>query len=137
MIQKKRWTNRLYGIKTVEAVALASPKGLYLLFEYDEGNDRQAIIPSLVFDSSALVRDHLFKMIGNLVCKWEPRERYQNGDKILPILFSGVFDELPSVQSTCRESLNHVGGICAQDLHDAGLIAEIPSIQEKKEALGN
>ncbi|KAI8880561.1 hypothetical protein K501DRAFT_224544 [Backusella circina FSU 941] len=127
---------RVLGIKTVEAVALASPKGLHLLFEYDESHDRQAIIPSLVFDTSALVRDHLFKMMGRLMCQWEPRERYQNGDRVLPILFSGVFDELPSVQSTCRDSLDYVGSICAQDLYEAGVISHIPSNQQEKETLG-
>lgn len=114
-------------IQAMEAVLTASPKGLHLLFEYNEQLDRQPVVPSLIYDNSALVRENLFIVLGSLLCSWSPRDRYQYGERILPIILSGTLDDLPSVQSTCKASLSNVGKICTQDLLDADIIKEMPA----------
>lgn len=120
----------------MEAVLTASPKGLHLLFEYDEKSDRQPVVPSLIYDNSALVRDNLFIVIGNLLCNWNPRDRYQYGERILPIILSGTLDDLPSVQFTCISSLSKVGKSCTQDLFDADIIKEIPTDEKQQVTIG-
>jgi hypothetical protein len=120
----------------MDAVLMASPKGLHLLFEYEEKLDRQPIVPTLVYDTSAFVRDNLFTVLANLLCSWSPRYRYQYGEKILPVILAGTFDELPSVQSTCLSSLTKVGSSCTRDLFDAGIIHEIPTDTKETEVIG-
>ncbi|KAI8078440.1 hypothetical protein BDF21DRAFT_341136 [Thamnidium elegans] len=120
----------------MEAVLLASAKGLHLLFEYEQVFDRQPIVPALIYDHSPLVRDHLFKALANLLCQWTPRDRYQYGERILPIILSGLFDELPSVQVTCKFSLNQVGQSCTRDLFEADIIHEIPTDDKVSETIG-
>ncbi|KAI8978397.1 hypothetical protein BDB01DRAFT_726215 [Pilobolus umbonatus] len=115
---------------------MASPKGLHVLFEYDEELDRQPVVPALVYDTSALVRDQLFIGLGNLLCHWPAYARYQYGDRILPIILAGTFDELPSVQETCKTSLFKVASSCTQDLLDAGIITTIPEDNQEKEKTG-
>ncbi|KAL9550267.1 hypothetical protein PS6_005649 [Mucor atramentarius] len=127
MLLHKHTAVRVKGIKAMEAVLTASPKGLHLLFEYNEQLDRQPVVPSLIYDNSALVRDNLFIVLGSLLCSWSPRDRYQYGERILPIILSGTLDDLPSVQSTCKASLSNVGRICTQDLLDADIIKEMPA----------
>ncbi|KAI9362679.1 hypothetical protein BD770DRAFT_315954 [Pilaira anomala] len=117
------------------SVLLASPKGLHLLFEHVL--EREPVVPALIYDHSPLVRDHLFKGLGKLLCDWEPRDRYQYGERILPIILCGVFDELPSVQVTCKSSLNQVGQSCTRDLFEADIIQEIPSDTKVSETIGN
>lgn len=126
---------RVLGIKAMEGVLLASPKGLHLLFE--ESSERQPIVPALVYDASPLVRDHLFLSLGKLLCDWSPRDRYQYGERILPIILQGTFDELPSVQVTCKSSLSGVGQSCARDLFEADIIHEMPTDQALSETIGN
>lgn len=109
---------------------MASPKGLHLLFEFEETLNRQPIIPALVYDASALVRDTLFTVLGKLLCQWSPRERYQYGDRLLPIILAGTFDELPSIQTTCKSSLSRVGQSCTTDLLEADIIQTIPDDAE-------
>ena len=65
-----------------------------------------------------------------------PRDRYQYGDRILPIILSGTFDELPSIQLTCKTSLNKVGHGCTQDLLQAGIISSIPTDDKEAETMG-
>lgn len=125
---------RVLGIKAMEAVLVASPKGLHLLFEEGE---RQPIVPGLVHDSSPLVRDHLFSVLGKLLCDWAPRDRYQYGERILPIILSGTFDELPSVQVTCKSSISQVGLSCTRDLFEADIIHELPTDDKLSEIIGN
>lgn len=120
----------------MEAVLTASSKGLHLLFEYDENLDRQPVLPSLIYDNSALVRDNLFIVIGNLLCNWNPRDRYQYGGQILPIILSGTLDDLPNVQITCISSLSRVGKSCTQDLFDADIIKEIPTDEKQQVTIG-
>ncbi|KAI7906992.1 armadillo-type protein [Cokeromyces recurvatus] len=127
---------RVSGIKAMEAVLMASPKGLHSLFEYNEKLDKQPIIPGLIYDTSAFVRDNLFTVLGNLLCQWPPRERYQYGEMILPIILSGTFDELPTVQTTCQTSLSKVAKSCTQDLYDAGILQEIPTDEKIVENTG-
>lgn len=126
---------RVLGIKAMEAVLVASPKGLHLLFE--ESPERQPIVPALVYDTSPLVRDHLFSSLGKLLCNWNPRDRYQYGERILPIILQGTFDELPSVQVTCKSSLSQVGQSCARDLFEADIIHEMPTDPTLSETIGN
>ncbi|CAO3621574.1 unnamed protein product [Mucor hiemalis] len=121
---------RVLGIKAAESVLMASPKGLHLLFEFEETLNRQPIIPALVYDASALVRDTLFTVLGKLLCQWSPRERYQYGDRLLPIILAGTFDELPSIQTTCKSSLSRVGQSCTTDLLEADIIQTIPDDAE-------
>lgn len=120
----------------MDAVLIASPKGLHLLFEYEEKMDRQPIVPTLIYDASAFVRDSLFTTLGKLLCSWSPRHRYQYGEKIVPIILAGTFDELPSVQSTCLSSLTKVGSSCTRDMFDAGLIQAIPTDTKEAEIMG-
>lgn len=120
----------------MEAVLTASPKGLHLLFEYNEKLDRQPIVPSLIYDNSALVRDNLFIVLGSLLCNWNPRDRYQYGERILPIILSGTLDDLPSVQTACISSLSRVGKSCTQDLFDADIIKEIPTDEKEAVTIG-
>lgn len=127
---------RVLGIKAAESVLMASPKGLHRLFEFEETMNRQPIIPSLVYDPSALVRDTLFTVLGRLLCQWLPRERYQYGDRLLPIILSGTFDELPSIQTTCTSSLQQVGQSCTQDLLEAGIIESMPDNNKDSETMG-
>ncbi|KAK4519466.1 uncharacterized protein ATC70_009702 [Mucor velutinosus] len=136
MLLHKHAAVRVKGIKAMEAVLTASPKGLHLLFEYNEQLDRQPVIPSLIYDNSALVRDNLFIVLGSLLCSWNPRDRYQYGERILPIILSGTLDDLPSVRSTCKASLSDVGRSCTQDLLDADIIKEIPADDKQVIATG-
>ncbi|KAI9486569.1 MAG: hypothetical protein EXX96DRAFT_462907, partial [Benjaminiella poitrasii] len=115
---------------------MASPRGLHSLFEYNEKLDKQPIIPGLIYDTSALVRDNLFTVLGNLLCQWPPRERYQYGEMLLPIILSGTLDELPSVQVTCQSSLSKVGKSCTQDLYDAEILQEMPTDEKLVETIG-
>ncbi|KAI8969048.1 hypothetical protein BDF20DRAFT_827525 [Mycotypha africana] len=115
---------------------MASPKGLYLLFEYDEKMDRQPVIPGLVFDASATVRYNLYTALSTLLCNWPPQERYQYGDRILPVILSGTLDELPDVQSTCRASLSKIGKSCYQDLVQAEIIDDSPVNEKDTETKG-
>lgn len=125
---------RVLGIKAMESVLIASPKGLHLLFE--ETLERQPIVPALIYDPSALVRDHLFSVLGKLLCHWSPRDRYQYGERILPIILSGTFDELPSVQVTCKSSLSQVGQSCTRDLFEADIIHDLPTDDKLSETIG-
>ncbi|KAI8377335.1 hypothetical protein BD560DRAFT_54516 [Blakeslea trispora] len=127
---------RVAGIKALDAVLVASPKGLHLLFEYDSVLDRQPIIPSLVYDTSALVLDNLFSMLGKLLCEWDPRSRYQYGELILPVILSGTLNELPTVQATCKASLFKVGLSCTGDLVDAGVLDVFPTDEKEAEKIG-
>lgn len=136
LLVHKHTAVRVLGIKSIEAVLLASPKGLHLLFEYEQVFDRQPIVPALIYDHSPLVRDHLFKVLGNLLCHWAPRDRYQYGERILPIILSGTFDELPSVQVTCKSSLNLVGQSCTRDLFEADILHEMPTDDKLSETIG-
>lgn len=121
----------------MEGVLQTSPKGLYLLFEDDEKSGRQALVPGLIYDPSAFVRDNLFIVLSNLLCNWSPRYRYQYGGKIFPIILSGKFDDLPSVQATCKSSLVKVSQSCVQDLLDAEIIQQVPNDDHEAELLGN
>lgn len=118
----------------MEQVLIVSPKGLDLL--YEEQGERQAIVPTLIYDSSPFVRDNLFTSLGKLLCNWSPRDRYQYGEKILPIILSGTLDELPSIQSTCQQCLNQVGQSCTRDLVEADIIHELPTDDKVSEAIG-
>lgn len=110
---------------------------MYLLFEFDNKLGREPLIPGLIYDPSALVRDTLFMVLSNLLCDWPPRFRYQYGGKLLPVILSGKFDELPSVQTTCKSSLMKVSKSCVQDLMEADIIKEVPENEEEIELLGN
>ncbi|CAO3620547.1 unnamed protein product [Mucor fragilis] len=136
MLLHKHAAVRVKGIKAMESVLIASPKGLHLLFEYNEQLDRQPVVPSLIYDNSALVRDNLFIVLGSLLCSWNPRDRYQYGERILPIILSGTLDDLPSVQSTCKASLSNVGRSCTQDLLDADIIKEMPADDKQVITIG-
>ncbi|KAI9267299.1 hypothetical protein EDC94DRAFT_515524 [Helicostylum pulchrum] len=136
LLVHKHTAVRVLGIKSVEAVLLASAKGMHLLFEYEQVLDRQPIVPALIYDHSPLVRDHLFKALANLLCQWDPRDRYQYGERILPIILSGLFDELPSVQVTCKSSLNQVAQSCTRDLFEADIIHEVPTDDKLSETIG-
>jgi hypothetical protein len=118
----------------MESVLMVSPKGLHVLFHDTE--EREAIVPALIYDSSALVRDNLFTILGKLLCNWSPRDRYQYGEKLLPIILSGTLDELPSIQSTCKECLKSVGGNCTRDLFEADIIHELPTDERVLETTG-
>ncbi|KAI8075418.1 uncharacterized protein B0P05DRAFT_151970 [Gilbertella persicaria] len=120
----------------MKAVLMASPKGLHLLFEYDQVLDRQPIVPGLIYDTSALVRDHLFIVLGKLLCEWNPRDRYQYGELVLPIILSGTLDDLPSVQITCKSSMSKVGLSCTQDLVGAGILDTFPADEKEAEIIG-
>ncbi|KAI8638796.1 hypothetical protein BD408DRAFT_11120 [Parasitella parasitica] len=136
LLVHKHTAVRVKGIKAMEAVLIASPKGLRLLFEHDEKLDRQPIVPTLIYDNSALVRDTLFLVLGRLLCSWSPRDRYQYGEQILPIILSGTLDDLPSVQYTCASSISEVGKSCAQDLSDADIIKEVPADEQQAINIG-
>lgn len=136
LLVHKHTAVRVLGIKSVEAVLLASAKGLHLLFEYEQVFDRQPVVPALIYDHSPLVRDHLFKALAGLLCQWAPRDRYQYGERVLPIILSGLFDELPSVQVTCKSSLSQVGQSCTRDLFEADIIHEIPTDDTVSETIG-
>ncbi|EIE92231.1 hypothetical protein RO3G_17038 [Rhizopus delemar RA 99-880] len=113
---------------------MASAKGLPLLFESDESH--QGIVPALIYDASPLVRQQLFTSLGYLLCQWNPRDRYQYGERILPIILSGVFDELPAVQSTCDSTLTEVANSCVHDLYEAQILESIPEDEKEKKNLG-
>ncbi|KAI8375074.1 hypothetical protein EDC96DRAFT_344673 [Choanephora cucurbitarum] len=115
---------------------MASPKGLHILFEYEPVLDRQPIIPNLVYDTSVLVLDSLFSMLGKLLCEWDPRSRYQYGELILPVILSGTLNELSTVQITCKNSLLKVGLSCTQDLVDAGVLDAFPADEKETEKIG-
>jgi hypothetical protein len=120
----------------MEGVLTASPKGLFLLFEYDKITARLPVIPTMVFDSSAFVRDNLFKVLGKLLWSWSPRARYQYAGDLLPVILAGIFDELPSIQETCNTSLSQVGQSCTRDLLEAKIIDDIPEDPEASKTLG-
>ncbi|CEP07461.1 hypothetical protein [Parasitella parasitica] len=136
LLLHKHTAVRVKGIKAMEAVLIASPKGLHLLFEHDEKFDKQPIIPALIYDNSALVRDNLFFVLGHLLCSWGPRDRYQYGKHFLPIILSGSLDDLPSIQTTCISSLSQVGKSCTQDLFDADIIKKIPADEQQAVNIG-
>ncbi|KAI9263754.1 hypothetical protein BY458DRAFT_421109, partial [Sporodiniella umbellata] len=113
---------------------LASAKGISLLFEPSEF--QAPIIPVLVYDTSALVRQQLFITLGHLICQWSPRDRYQYSERILPIILCGVFDELPDVQATCNLALTDVACSCTQDLYESQVLEKIPEEETEAKELG-
>jgi hypothetical protein len=127
---------RVLGIKAMESVLMASPKGLYILFEFDDILARQPLVAALIYDTSALVRDTLFTVLGKLLCGWSPRDRYQYGDRLLPIILSGTLDELPSIQTTCQSSLNLVGISCTRDLLEADILPSMPEQEAQSIKIG-
>ncbi|OBZ84032.1 hypothetical protein A0J61_07924 [Choanephora cucurbitarum] len=75
-------------------------------------------------------------MLGKLLCEWDPRSRYQYGELILPVILSGTLNELPTVQTTCKNSLSKVGLSCTQDLVGAGVLDAFPADEKEAEKIG-
>ncbi|KAG0793123.1 hypothetical protein G6F16_005265 [Rhizopus arrhizus] len=134
LLSHKHIAIRVLGIQSAQSVLMASAKGLPLLFESDEAH--QGVVPALIYDTSPLVRQQLFTSLGHLLCQWSPRDRYQYGERILPIILSGVFDELPAVQSTCDSTLTEVADSCVHDLYEAQILESIPEDEKEKKNLG-
>ena len=72
LLLHKHTAVRVLAIKAMQSVLIATAKGLHLLFEYEATLDRQPIVPALMYDASALVRDTLFSVLGKLLCDWSP-----------------------------------------------------------------
>ncbi|KAG1469096.1 hypothetical protein G6F56_003456 [Rhizopus delemar] len=134
LLTHKHTAMRALGIRSAESVLLASAKGLNLLFEFSE--TQAPVVPGLVYDTSALVRQQLFTTLGHLLCQWSPRDRYQYGERILPIVLSGVFDELPDVQMTCESTLVKVAHSCVYDLYESRILEKIPENELERKELG-
>ncbi|KAI8381592.1 uncharacterized protein BYT42DRAFT_310597 [Radiomyces spectabilis] len=115
---------RVYGIEAAKAILSVTSQGVPLLFIYDEADDRQAIVPNLVFDQSAAVRTALFQAMGDLLAEWSPRDRYAYADQLLPVLMAGTFDELSPVIETSQGKLSRVGEICTDDLVAAEILEQ-------------
>ena len=46
------------------------------------------------------------------------RDRYSYGDKLLPLLFAGIVDEVPKYQEQCKSYMNEIGALYEYDWED-------------------
>ncbi|ORZ12264.1 hypothetical protein BCR42DRAFT_420322 [Absidia repens] len=88
------------------------------------------VFPKLIHDQSASVRASLFAYVGDTLVHWAPVNRYSYADRLLPVLFAGVVDELDSISETSREKLDQLGKTCSQDLVEAGIVNHVDATDE-------
>ncbi|CAO3645828.1 unnamed protein product [Cunninghamella blakesleeana] len=116
LLTHKHTAIRILGIKALYSQLLCTCQGLSNLSE---------LFIKLIHDHSPLVRDTFYSSICQLMIKWSPMNRYTHADQLLPILFSGIADELESIVIVCQNGLKELGHQCSQDLIDAGIMESI------------
>ncbi|KAJ3296291.1 HEAT repeat-containing protein 2 [Borealophlyctis nickersoniae] len=90
-------------------------QGLRTAIEVDASglDDASDVLYSLTLDKAQSVRETLYVTAGEWLLKLP--DRYSIGYKILPLLLSGMTDELPKLQKLCQKYMDDVGALYEQE----------------------
>jgi len=96
-----------YFLKALKYAVIADASGL---------NDIINTLRNITLDKTGSVREALYKTVSEWLLKL--RDRYSYGDKLLPLLFAGIVDEVPKYQEQCKSYMNEIGALYEYDWED-------------------
>ncbi|OUM70216.1 hypothetical protein PIROE2DRAFT_37495, partial [Piromyces sp. E2] len=106
-LQHKHSSVRIIALQALKYAVIADASGL---------NDIINTLRNLTLDKTGSVREALYKTVSEWLLKL--RDRYSYGDKLLPLLFAGLVDEVPKYQEQCKSYMNEIGALYEYDWED-------------------